>query len=347
MDKLPQTDNSRISSRPGLRRRDALRMAASGFAALGTALVAGAPAFAADPYPAKTVKVIVPFPAGGGGDNLARLMLTRVARELGQGFVFENVAGAGGNIGSQAAARGPADGYTLLYGTNGTFGINHSLYKSTGFDPLKDFEPVSQLSRIAALVVVRANLPAASMPELLKLIEREPGKYTFASAGNGTTSHLAGEILKATANLNMTHVPYRGGALAMNDLLAGTVDMMIDVMPNTAPQLKGGRVRGLAVSTARRVSSLPDMPTVAESGVRGFDVSAWDALFAPAGTPAPIVARLNEAVQKALADPELRQQLQDRGAEPAPGTSQALAAFIRAEIPRWGDAVRRSGARVD
>jgi tripartite-type tricarboxylate transporter receptor subunit TctC len=304
-------------------------------------------AHAADPYPTKPVKVIVPFPAGGGGDTLARLMLNRVARELGQSFVFENVAGAGGNIGSQTASRAAADGYTLLYGTNGTFGINHALYKSTGFDPLKDFEPVSQLSRIAAMVVVRNNLPAANMQELIKLIEREPGKITFASAGNGTTSHLAGEILKASANLNMVHVPYRGGAPAMNDLLAGQVDMMIDVMPNTAPQIKGGRVRGLAVSTARRVASLPDMPTVAESGVRGFDVSAWDALFAPAGTPAPVIARLNEAVQKALADPELRQQLQERGAEAAPGTPQALASFVRSELTRWGDAVRRSGARVD
>ncbi len=328
-----------------LRRRSVLSLAATSLAA--PALWLPASVRAADPYPTKPVKVIVPFPAGGGGDTLARLMLNRVARELGQSFVFENVAGAGGNIGSQTAARGPADGYTLLYGTNGTFGINHALYKSTGFDPLKDFEPVSQLSRIAAMVVVRNNLPAANMQELLKLIEREPGKLTFASAGNGTTSHLAGEILKASANLNMVHVPYRGGAPAMNDLLAGQVDMMIDVMPNTAPQIKGGRVRGLAVSTARRVASLPDMPTIAESGVRGFDVSAWDALFAPAGTPAPIIARLNEAVQKALADPELRQQLQERGAEAAPGTPQALAAFVRSELTRWGDAVRRSGARVD
>ncbi|WP_423460755.1 Bug family tripartite tricarboxylate transporter substrate binding protein [Ottowia sp. VDI28] len=328
------------------RARSAGRRTLLGLAAASLVLLGGT-AMAAEAYPAKPVKVIVPFPAGGGGDTLARLMLSRVSQELGQPFVFENLAGAGGNIGSQAATRAAADGYTLLYGTNGTFAINHTLYKNSGFDPLKDFAPVSQLSRIAAVVVVRSALPAKTMPELLKLIRSEPGKMTFASAGNGTTSHLAGEILKSSAQLDMVHVPYRGGAPAMNDLLAGQVDMMIEVMPNAAPQLKSGRVRGLAVSTANRVASLPELPTIAESGVAGFDVSAWDALVAPAGTPAPVVARLNAAVQKALADPELRRQLQERGAEAAPGTPEALSAFMRAELKRWGDAVRRSGAQVD
>lgn len=341
MGKLSQRQPRPVS----LRRRSLLGWAAVSVGSTG--LLTGYSAAATDPYPDKPVKVIVPFPAGGGGDTLARLMLNRVAQELGQPFVFENIAGAGGNIGSQTAARAAADGYTLLYGTNGTFGINHSLYKSPGFDPLKDFAPVSQLSRIAAMLVVRSNLPAASMPDLLKLVRSEPGKYTFASAGNGTTSHLAGEILKSSARLEMVHVPYRGGAPAMNDLLAGQVDMMIDVMPNTAPHIKGGRVRGLAVSTAQRVASLPDMPTIAESGVGGFDVSAWDALFAPRGTPAPVLARLHAAVQKALADPELRLQLQQRGVEAAPGSAQALTEFVRSELTRWGDAVRQSGARVD
>lgn len=334
--------NSGTTDRYTVRRRVLLKMAAvtAGWAAFDQTAHA-------ETYPAKPVKVIVPFPAGGGGDTLARLMLSRVAQELGKPFVFENLAGAGGNIGSQAGARAGADGYTLLYGTNGTFAINHALYKHSGFDPLKDFTPVSQLSRIAAVVVVRNALPAKTMPELLGLIRSEPGKLTFASAGNGTTSHLAGEILKSTAHLDMVHVPYRGGAPAMNDLLAGQVDMMIEVMPNAAPQLKGSRVRALAVSTASRVASLPEIPTIAESGVPGFDVSAWDALVAPAGTPAFVVARLNTAVKKALADPELRRQLQERGAEAAPGTPEELSAFIRTELKRWGDAVRRSGAQVD
>jgi tripartite-type tricarboxylate transporter receptor subunit TctC len=320
-------------------------LAALGLAALGLVLAA-APAHAQS-YPDKPVKVIVPFPPGGGGDVLARLVLMRVGKELGQPMVFENLAGAGGNVGSQAAVKAPADGYTLLYGTNGTFGINHTLYKRPGFDPLKDFEPVSQLTRIAAMVVVRPGLPAANMQELLKLIKASPGKYTFASAGNGTTSHLAGEILKSRTGLFITHIPYRGGGPAMTDLIGGQVDMMIDVMPSTAPQVRAGRVKGLAVSTATRVASFPDVPTIAESGVPGFDVSAWDAIVVPAGTPAPIVARLNEAVQKGLADPELKKQLADRGSEVAPSAPQALAKFIQSEIARWGEAVKRSGASVD
>lgn len=314
--------------------------------AYGAGIVPGT-ARAASAYPTKPVRVIVPFAPGGGGDTLARLELTPVSEVLGQTFVFENQAGAGGNIGSQTAARAAADGYTLLYGTNGTFGINHALYKHTGFDPIKDFAPVSQLSRIAAMVVVRPGFPAKTMRELIAVLKASPGKYTFASAGNGTTSHLAGEMLKARADVDMVHVPYRGGALAMTDLIAGQVDIMIDVTPNTAPQVKGGRVRALAVSTAQRVASFPDLPTIAESGVPGFDVSAWDALFAPAGTPPDIIARLAEAVHKALSAPELRKQLEARGAEAATSSPTALASFVGSELQRWGEAVKRSGASVD
>lgn len=298
-------------------------------------------------FPSKPVKVIVPFPAGGGGDNLARLIMTRVGTELGQPIVFENLAGAGGNLGSVAATRAAADGYTLLYGTNGTHGINQTLYKKPGFDALKDFEPVSRLTSIAALVVVRPGLPVNSMSELIKLLKSAPGKYTFASAGNGTTSHLSGEILKAQAGLAVVHIPYRGGAAAITDVMGGQVDFMIDVMPNTAPQVRGGKLRGLAVSTASRVSSFPDVPTIAESGLPGFNVGAWDAIFAPAGTPKPVVDQINAAIQKALADPELRTQLAARGADVVGGSPQDLKEHVAREIERWGDAVKRSNASVD
>lgn len=299
------------------------------------------------PYPSKPIRLIVPFPAGGGGDTLARLMMTRVAQELGQPLVVENLAGAGGNIGGQTATRAAPDGYTLFYGTNGTHGINQTLYKNPGFDAVKDFEPVSRLSRIAALVVVRPGLTVNTMPELLAQLKANPGKLTFASAGNGTTSHLAGEILKAQAQLSATHIPYRGGAAAITDVMGDRVDFMIDVMPNTAPQVRGGRLRGLAVSTAQRVGSFPELPTIAQSGVPGFDVSAWDAIFAPAGTPRAVIDRVNAAIRTALADETMKQQLAQRGADAAPTSPDELREFVKAEIGRWGDAVRRSGASVD
>lgn len=298
-------------------------------------------------YPSKPVRVIVPFPPGGGGDVLARLVFTRMGQVLGQPMVIENMAGAGGNIGTAAAARAAPDGYTLAYGTNGTHGINATLYKNPGFDAVKDFEPVSQFTRIAAMVVVRPEFPAKTMPELVSMVRSHPGKYTFASAGNGTTSHLAGEMLKSTAGLQMLHVPYRGGALAITDVMGGQVDMLIDVMPNTGPQVRGGKLKGLAVSTSKRVATMPDIPTIAESGVANFDVSAWDGLFVPARTPAPIVARLNEAVRKVLSDPELRKQLADRGAEPVPSTPAEFGSFVQSEIARWGAAVKSSGATTE
>lgn len=301
----------------------------------------------ASSYPGKPIRLIVPFPPGGGGDTLARLVSTRISKELGQPFVVENVAGAGGNIGAANAARAAADGHTLLYGTNGTHAINHTLYRNTGFDPRKDFEPIARLTRIAAVLVVRPGLEAATVPELLKLIRSNPGKLTFASAGNGTTSHLAGEMLKARANLFAVHVPYRGGAPALTDLLAGRIDFMIDVGPNVVPHVQGGRLRALAVSTAQRSAAFPDLPTIAEGGVAGFDVSAWDALFAPAGTPRPVIDTVNAAARKALADPDLRKALLSRATEPWPSSPEELGRFVGSEIERWGAAVKRSNAVVE
>ena len=297
-------------------------------------------------YPNKPIKLIVPFPPGGGGDTLARMVMLRAARELGQPIVVENLGGAGGNVGSVAAAKAPADGYTLLYGTNGTLAINHAIYKAPGFSP-QDFEPVSQLTRIAAMVVVRPGLPVNSMPELTRLLKTHPGKYTFGSAGNGTTSHLAGEIYKSTAGLAVVHIPYRGGAQAMTDLIGGQVDLMIEVMPSAAPQARAGKVKPLAVTTAQRAPGWPDVPTMAESGLTGFDVSAWDAIVVPAGTPRPVIDRLNAAIRAALADPELRAQLASRGTEPAPGTPEELTRHITSNLTLWGNAVKRSGASVD
>lgn len=298
-------------------------------------------------YPNKPIKLVVPFPAGGGGDTLARLVMLRAAKELGQPIVFDNLGGAGGNVGSSAAAKAPADGYTLLYGTNGTLAINHTIYKAPGFSPTKDFDPVTQLTSIAAMVVVRPGLPVRSMAELTTLLRANPGKYTFGSAGNGTTSHLAGEIYKSSAGLAVVHIPYRGGAQAVTDLVGGQIDMMIEVMPSSAPQARAGRIKPLAVSTAKRAPGWPDVQTIAESGLKGFDVSAWDAIVVPVGTPRPIIDRINAAIRAALADPELRVQLATRGTEVAPSTPEELAQHITSNLKLWGDAVKRSGASID
>ena len=304
-------------------------------------------ASAAGNWPEKPIKLIVPFPPGGGGDNLARLVMNRVAQELGQPLVVENLAGAGGNVGSIGAVKAPADGYTLLYGTNGTFGINQTLYRKPGFSATNDFVPVGRLTSIAAMVVVRPAMGVKTMGDLSKLLKANPGKYTFASAGNGTTSHMAGEMLKAALGVDVVHVPYRGGAPAITDLIGGQVDYMIDVMPNTAPQVKGGKLQALAVSTAKRVPGFDNVPTIAESGVAGFDVGAWDAIFAPKGTPAEVVDKVNAAIRKVRADPDRQAQLASRGAVPSPSTPAELGSFVATEVDRWGKAVKQAGATID
>ena len=308
-------------------------------------IFAAAPALAQ--YPDKPVKVIVPFPAGGGGDTLARTMTNRLAVELKQPIVIDNRAGAGGNIGAEAAARAGADGYTLLYGTNGTHAINQSLYKKIPFDPQKDFAPVSRLTRIAAIVVVNPGLPVGSVAELIDYAKKNPGKVTFASAGNGTTSHLAGELFKTTTGVNIVHVPYKGGAPAITDLIGGQVNMMIEVMPNAYQHVKAGKIKALAVTTAQRSPVAPDIPTLAESGLAGFEVSAWDGLWAPAGTPPAVIQHLNAAVKRSLEDPQIKEALFQRGAEPVPSSPEELAKHVASETARWAKVVKDSGATVD
>jgi tripartite-type tricarboxylate transporter receptor subunit TctC len=302
-------------------------------------------AFAA--YPDRPIKLIVPFPAGGGGDTLARTVMTKVSEILGQPIIFENRAGAGGNIGTEAAARSEPDGYTLAYGTNGTHAINHTLYKRTGFDPIKDFAPISRLTQIALILVTHPNVPAQSAGELIAYLKANPGKINIASAGNGTTSHLASEMFKTAAGVDIVHVPYRGGGPAMIDMIAGQVQMMIEVMPNAYPQVQGGKLRGLAVTTTQRWPQATDIPTLAESALPGFEVTAWDAIFAPRGTPQPVIDTINAAIRKAFEDPKLRETLLARGAQPVPSSPDELAKHVATELLRWGDAVQKSGAKID
>jgi tripartite-type tricarboxylate transporter receptor subunit TctC len=315
------------------------------FAGALFALTLATPAFAA--YPDKPIRVIVPFPAGGGGDILARTVINKIAEQTGWTFVIENRAGAGGNIGTEAAARATPDGYTLAYGTNGTHGINHSLYKKTGFDPVADFEPISRFTQIALLMVVNNDVPAKSAKELLDYLKANPGKVNIGSAGNGTTSHLASEIFRTATGVNYQHVPYRGGGPAKTDLVSGQIQMMIEIMPSVYPNAQQGQVRALAVTTDKRWPLAPDVPTIAETIVPGFRVSAWDGLWAPKGTPKEIIATLNAAARKALSDPQLRDDLLKKGAEPVPGTPEELGQFVAAELPRWKQAVEASGAKID
>lgn len=339
---------SRPTPRPTVSVLAALAAVRLGAALLALAAVAS-PVHAAGPdgYPDKPLRLVVPFPAGGGADSLARLIMPGVARALGQPIVIENKAGAGGNVGAEIVARATPDGYTLLYGTNGTHAINPSLYRSLPFDPAKGFVPVSRMTEIAAMLIVNPQLPVASAAELIAYARAHPGKLNFASAGNGTTSHLAGEMFRTQAGIDVVHVPYRGGAPAMTDLIGGQVQIMIEVMPNAYPQVQAGRVRGLAVTTAARFPGAPAIPTLAEAALPGFEASAWDGIFVPAGTPPAIVERLNAAIRQALADPELVAALRARGAEPVLGTPESFARFIAASAERWAQAVRASGAKID
>ncbi len=323
---------------------------AVGACALAIALAPGTAAGAqASPraYPDKPLRLIVPFPPGGGADNQARLIMPKVARVLGQPIVIENKAGAGGNLGAEFVARAAPDGYTLLYGTNGTHAINASLYRQLRFDPVRDFIPVSRMTEIAALLVVDPRLPVKSVAELIGYARARPGELNFASAGNGTTSHLAGELFKTQAGIDIVHVPYRGGAPALTDLIGGQVQMMIEVMPNAYPQARQGRVRGLAVSTLKRFPGAPGIPTIAESGLPGYEASAWDGIFVPAGTAPAVVERLNAAIRLALEDPTLRAALRARGAQQVAGTPEAFAQFIAASAAQWALTVRASGAKID
>ena len=300
----------------------------------------------AQAYPSKPIKLVVPFPPGGGADNLARAVAPKLAEFLGQAIVIDNKPGAGGNVGSEGVARAAADGYTLLYGTNGTHGTNHALYARTGFE-LRDFATLGRVSFIPAVLVVNPNLPVQNAAQLLTYLKANPGKVSFASAGNGTTTHMAGESFRSMADVDIQHIPYKGGGPALTGLLAGDVQMMIDLTANLLAQVQAGKLRALAVTTRQRVRGLADLPTLEEVGLKGFDLAASDGLYAPAGTPAAVVERINAALQRALADPEVMERLRGRGAEPVLSTPAEHQAHINREFPMWARLVKETGARVD
>ncbi|MFL5075507.1 MAG: Bug family tripartite tricarboxylate transporter substrate binding protein [Microvirga sp.] len=302
----------------------------------------------ADTYPSRIVKLIVPFPAGGTTDIFARHIGDRLAKAFGHNFVIDNRGGAGGNIGSDAVAKADPDGYTLLVGTVGTHAINTSLYTRMPYDPVRDFAPVAYLAGVPNIMEVNPkNVKATTVKEFIAEAKAAPKKLSFASSGNGTSIHLSGEMFKQMTGVELVHVPYRGSAPAVNDLIAGQVDVMFDNLPSSIEQVRGGNLRAIAVTSLKRSVALPDVPTIDESGLQGFDASSWFAIFAPAKTPPEIVAKLNAEVLKALADPELQKRFADIGGEIRPYKPDELAAFVKAEIEKWAKVVKTSGAKIE
>jgi tripartite-type tricarboxylate transporter receptor subunit TctC len=292
----------------------------------------------AQAWPTRFVRLVVPFPPGGGTDAVGRILGQRLSEIWGQQLVIENRGGAGSNIGSEAVARADPDGYTILFASL-PLAINRFIYSSLGYDALADLAPVTLLCRFPNLMAVPNSSPARSVAEFIAHAKRNPG-LTFASSGIGTSPHLCGELFKRMADLEMTHVPYRGAGPALNDLLPGRVDMMFNTMGATLPHVKGGQVRGLAVSTAERFPTVPELPTVAESGLPGFDVSAWYALFAPARTPREIIAKLNADTVAALSDPGVKKKLEDLGLLVASSTPDEMAKLFQAEMDKWGPVIK-------
>jgi len=298
----------------------------------------------AQAFPTKAITIIVPFSAGGTTDILARVLGQFISKDLGQPVIIDNRAGAGGNIGTQLVARAAPDGHTILMGTVGTHAINQSLYPKLAFDPIKDFAPLTRVALVPNLLVANPAQPFKTVKELMAYAKANPGKVTFGSSGSGTSIHLSGELFKQMAGVDLQHVAYKGSAPAVNDLLGNHIAIMFDNMPSAISHVKAGKLRPLAVTTAQRSPALPDVPTIAEAGVPGYEATSWFGLLAPAKTPAPVVAKLNAAILKALADPDVKNKLLEQGAEPAGETPAQFAAFIASETVKWGKIVKQSGA---
>ncbi|WP_354682964.1 tripartite tricarboxylate transporter substrate binding protein [Cupriavidus necator] len=297
-------------------------------------------------WPARPIRLVVGYAAGGATDVIARVVAQKLGAQLGQPVVVDNRPGANSNVGAEVVARSAPDGYTLYVYTIANT-INASLYDKPGYEPLKDFEPIGLIARIPNILVVNPRLPVHSVAEYIKFARESPQGVTFASSGAGSSIHLSGEMFKMQAKLNMLHVPYRGSAPAVTDLMGGQVQSMFDNTPSSLPHVQAGKLRAIAITSARRSPLLPDVPTVAESGFPGFDVQSWFSLAAPAGTPRAVVERLNGALNKVLGAPEVRQRLQDLAATTEPGTPDQLRSLMVSETRRWHDVVRQSGARAE
>jgi tripartite-type tricarboxylate transporter receptor subunit TctC len=314
--------------------------------AAAAALIGAFAARAAD-YPTRPITLTVAFTPGGPSDVLARIVGRKVSELLGQPVVIENKPGAGGNVAAELVSHSQPDGYTILNGNNSILATNAALYKSINFDPEADFAPIILLGSQANILVVNPAVPAKSMAELIALAKANPGKLNFASSGYGAAAHLAGELFKTEAKVNIVHVPYKGAAPALQDVIAGHVQMMFATAASVVPHIRDGKVRALAVTTLKRSAVLPDLPTIDELGLKGFDATTWHGLVAPAKTPKEIIATLHDATAKGLMDPQVQKALGDLGVDIAGGSSGEFAAYIKSEIPKWTAIVKASGATVE
>ena len=301
----------------------------------------------AQAWPTKPIRIVVPFPPGGGTDIIARETSQRVAAATGWTFVIDNKPGAGGNLGVDSAAKSAPDGYTIVIGQTSNLAVNPTLYVKLPYDSQKDLVPIVLLANAPLVMVTGTGTPYKTLADAVSAAKARPGALNFASPGNGTVAHLTSEMFQKAANVKTQHVPYKGAAQALTDVISGTVDLYMSSVPTLIGQIRNGKLRPLAVSSAKRVDDLPNVPTINEAGYQGFDAVTWFGLLAPAGTPREAIVRLNAEFNKALQNPQLRKKLGDEGADPAGGTPEQFAALIREEIPRWGKVVKDSGAKVD
>lgn len=309
-------------------------------------LLAGS-AWAQTDFPTKPIRFVIPAAAGGPTEITGRLIGQKMQDILGQPVVIDARPGAGGNVGADLVAKAAPDGYTILMATIGTHAINQTLYKKLPFDPVKDFTPVSQVVQYPLILVVNPKVPAQNVKDLIDYAKKNPGKLNRASGGSGTSMHLSGELFRAQAGVDMPHIPYKGSLPALTDLIGGQVDLMFDSLMTALPHVKSGKLRALGVTGTQRSSAAPDIPTIAEAGVPGYSAVGWIGVVAPAGTPQPIVAKLHDAIVKALNTPDIREKLVAQAAEPVGSSPQEFAAFMRTETEKWARAVRASGATAD
>jgi len=300
----------------------------------------------AEAYPNKPLRFILPFPPGGGTDILGRLIAERMTASLGQPVVIENRGGAGGNVGAEAAAKSAPDGYTIVL-VAPSLAISPSLYSKLAYDPVKDFAPISLVATVPNVMITHSSVPARTLREFIALAKAKPGGMNFGSGGSGTSNHLAGELFNIVAGVKLVHVPYKGVNLAMNDVLSGEVHLVVIGVPAAAPHIKAGKLRALALIAPQRSPALPDVPTVAEAGLPDFEVTTWYGVLAPAGTPRPIVTRLNAELVKIMHAPELKDRLATLATDPQTSTPEEFAAYIKQEIAKWGEVVRKAGLKAE